>query len=109
MSESRAQEQSLPAATETRLGVARMADNAARQAALERAGPVPSIGGDQRPALPDASRDRADRPVARTAIERSEIERFRTVLGARCHPDATPARLEAQRKKRHSGPSADRP
>lgn len=98
----------MPAATDTRLGVVRMADSVARQAALERARPVRSIGRDQRPVLPDASRDPAGRPVARTAFEQSEIERFRTVLGGRCYAhEALSARVEVQRTKWHVSASLD--
>jgi hypothetical protein len=84
MSHMRAKQRSLPAAAEARLGVVRMAQRvgeAARQAALEGARSAPSIAADQTPALPDAIHYVTDRDRARTAIERAEIERFRTVLG----------------------------
>ena len=87
MSHKRAQEQSLRAATETRLGVARIAESVTRQAALERARLAPVKGWDLRPALPDASA-RGDDRALRMTLEQSEIERFRTVLGgARCAGD----------------------
>ena len=83
MSQMRAQEVSLPAVAETRLGVARLADRvceATRQAALEGAGSVLSIlAADQSPVLPDAIRDLADRALARTAVMQSEFDRFRAV------------------------------
>ena len=82
MSQGRAGEQSSRAATETRLGAARMAERVTYQAALERVRPGQLIGRDQKPALPDADLGRAG-PVSRAAIEQSEIERFRTVLGGR--------------------------
>ncbi len=90
MSQMRAQEQSLPAAADTRLGVGRVADNVARQAALERARPGRSIRRDQRPALPDAIRGMADHPVAWGAAQ-PEIDRFRAVLGGRHHMGQTPS------------------
>jgi hypothetical protein len=83
MSQMRAQEVSLPAVAETRLGVARLADRvceATRQAALEGAGSALSIlAADQSPALPDAIRDLANRALARTAVMQSEFDRFRAV------------------------------
>lgn len=83
MSQMRAQEVSLPAVAETRLGVARLADRvceATRQAALEGAGSALSIlAADQSPALPDAIRDLAQRALARTAVMQSEFDRFRAV------------------------------
>ena len=87
MSRGRAQEQSSRAAPEARLGVARTAERVARQAALERARPGRSTGRVQEPALPDASLDRSDHSVSRAALEQSEIERFRTVLGGRCRAE----------------------
>ena len=79
----RAQEVSLPAVAETRLGVARLADRvceATRQAALEGAGLALSIlAADQSPVLPDAIRDLANRALARTAIMQTEFDRFRAV------------------------------
>ena len=83
MSHMRAQEQSLPAVAETRLGVARLADRvceATRQAALEGAGSALSIlAADQSTALPDAIKAVADRALARTAIMQTEFDRFRAV------------------------------
>ena len=83
MSQMRAQELSLPAVAETRLGVARLADRvceATRQAALEGAGSALSIlAADQSPALPDAIKSVADRALARTAIMQTEFDRFRAV------------------------------
>ena len=79
----RAQEVSLPAVAETRLGVARLADRvceATRQAALEGAGSALSIlAANQSPVLPDAIRDLANRALARTAIMQTEFDRFRAV------------------------------
>jgi len=83
MSQMRAQELSLPAVAETRLGVARLADRvceATRQAALEGAGLALSIlAADQSPVLPDAIKSVADRALARTAIMQAEFDRFRAV------------------------------
>jgi hypothetical protein len=83
MSQMRAQELSLPAVAETRLGVARLADRvceATRQAALEGAGSALSIlAANQSPALPDAIKSVADRALARTAIMQAEFDRFRAV------------------------------
>jgi hypothetical protein len=83
MSQMRAQELSLPAVAEARLGVARLADRvceATRQAALEGAGLALSIlAADQSPALPDAIKSVADRALARTAIMQVEFDRFRAV------------------------------
>jgi hypothetical protein len=83
MSQMRAQELSLPAVAETRLGVARLADRvceATRQAALEGAGLALSIlAADQSPVLPDAIKSVADRALARTAIMQTEFDRFRAV------------------------------
>ncbi|HJT11517.1 MAG TPA: hypothetical protein VJ790_02795 [Dongiaceae bacterium] len=83
MSQMRAQELSLPAVAETRLGVARLADRvceATRQAALEGAGSALSIlAADQSPGLPDAIKAMADRALARVAIMQSEFDRFRAV------------------------------
>lgn len=83
MSQMRAQDLSLPAVAETRLGVARLADRvceATRQAALEGAGSALSIlAADQSPVLPDAIRELADRALARVAIMQSEFDRFRAV------------------------------
>ena len=83
MSQMRAQELSLPAVAETRLGVARLADRvceATRQAALEGAGSALSIlAADQSPVLPDAIKSVADRALARTAIMQTEFDRFRAV------------------------------
>src|SRR5262245_31164856 len=83
MSQMRAQELSLPAVAEARLGVARLADRvceATRQAALEGAGSALSIlAADQSPALPDAIKAVADRALARTAIMQTEFDRFRAV------------------------------
>jgi hypothetical protein len=80
MSQMRAQELSLPAVAETRLGVARLADRvceATRQAALEGAGSALSIlAADQSPALPDAIRNLANRALARTAVMQAEFDRF---------------------------------
>jgi len=79
----RAQEVSLPAVAETRLGVTRLADRvceATRQAALEGAGSALSIlAANQSPVLPDAIRDVANRVLARVAIMQSEFDRFRAV------------------------------
>jgi hypothetical protein len=79
----RAQDVSLPAVAETRLGVARLADRvceATRQAALEGAGSALSIlAANQSPVLPDAIRDLANRALARTAIMQTEFDRFRAV------------------------------
>ena len=81
MSQMRAQEQSLPAVAETRLGVARLADRvceATRQAALEGAGSALSIlAADQSPVLPDAIKAVADRALARIALMQTEFDRFR--------------------------------
>lgn len=91
MSQMRAQELSLPAVAETRLGVARLADRvceATRQAALEGAGLALSIlAADQSPALPDAIKSVADRALARTAVMQTEFDRFRAVTrrGAAMH------------------------
>ena len=83
MSQMRAQELSLPAVAETRLGVARLADRvceATRQAALEGAGLALSIlAADQSPVLPDAIKSVADRALARIAIMQTEFDRFRAV------------------------------
>lgn len=83
MSQMRAQELSLPAVAETRLGVARLADRvceATRQAALEGAGSALSIlAADQSPVLPDAIKAVADRALARTGIMQTEFDRFRAV------------------------------
>ena len=83
MSQMRAQEQSLPAVAETRLGVARLADRvceATRQAALEGAGSALSIlAADQSPVLPDAIKAVADRALARIAVMQAEFDRFRAV------------------------------
>jgi hypothetical protein len=83
MSQMRAQEQSLPAVAETRLGVARLADRvceATRQAALEGAGSALSIlAADQSPVLPDAIKAVADRAVTRIAVMQAEFDRFRAV------------------------------
>jgi hypothetical protein len=83
MSQMRAQDLSLPAVAETRLGVARLADRvcgATRQAALEGAGSALSIlAADQSPVLPDAIKAVADRALARTAIMQTEFDRFRAV------------------------------
>jgi hypothetical protein len=83
MSQMRAQELSLPAVAETRLGVARLADRvceATRRAALEGAGSALSIlAADQSPGLPDAIKTIADRALARVAIMQSEFDRFRAV------------------------------
>ncbi|MBA4100219.1 MAG: hypothetical protein C0484_26020 [Rhodospirillum sp.] len=83
MSQMRAQELSLPAVAETRLGVARLADRvceATRQAALEGAGSALSIlAADQSPVLPDAIKSVADRALARIAIMQTEFDRFRAV------------------------------
>ena len=83
MSQMRAQELSLPAVAETRLGVARLADRvceATRQAALEGAGSALSIlAADQSPVLPDAIKAVADRALARIAIMQAEFDRFRAV------------------------------
>ena len=83
MSQMRAQEQSLPAVAETRLGVARLADRvceATRQAALEGAGSALSIlAADQSPVLPDAIKAVADRALARIAVMQVEFDRFRAV------------------------------
>ena len=101
MSQMRAQELSLPAVAETRLGVARLADRvceATRQAALEGAGSALSIlAADQSPALPDAIRDLANRALARTAIMQSEFDRFRAVTrrGASVRQEEEPARNAA--------------
>jgi hypothetical protein len=92
MSQMRAQELSLPAVAEARLGVARLADRvceATRQAALEGAGSAISIlAANQSPVLPDAIRDVANRALARTAIMQTEFDRFRAVTrhGASTHP-----------------------
>jgi hypothetical protein len=91
MSQIRAQQLSRPAVTETRLGVARLADRvceATRQAALEGAGSALSIlAADQSPVLPDAIKAVADRALARTAIMQTEFDRFRAVTrrGAPMH------------------------
>lgn len=91
MSQMRAQELSLPAVAEARLGVARLADRvceATRQAALEGAGSALSIlAADQSPVLPDAIKAVADRALARTAIMQTEFDRFRAVTrrGASMH------------------------
>jgi len=82
MSHGRAGEQSSRAASETRLGAARLVERVTRQAALERVRPGRSIRRDQKPALPDAILC-CGGPSSRAAIEQSEIERFRTVLGGR--------------------------
>ena len=104
MSQMRAQELSLPAVAETRLGVARLADRvceATRQAALEGAGSVLLIlAADQSPVLPDAIRDLADRALARTAVMQSEFDRFRAVTrsgasGLTARQGAEPARKAA--------------
>lgn len=83
MSQLRAQELSLPAVAETRLGVARLADRvceATRQAALEGAGSALSIlAADQSPVLPDAIKAVANRALARVAIMQTEFDRFRAV------------------------------
>lgn len=83
MSQMRAQEQSLPAVVEARLGVTRLADRvceATRQAALEGAGFALSIlAADQSPALPDAIKAVADRALARTAVMQTEFDRFQAV------------------------------
>ena len=81
MSRGRAQESSSRAAADARLGVVRAAERVTRQAALERARPGRSTGRVQEPALPDANLARDDHAVSRAALEQSEIERFRTVLG----------------------------
>ena len=76
MSRKEPQEQSLPAGSEARLGVIRVAEGAseaARRAAPERARSTPAIAVDQLPVLPDAIRSGAE----------SEVERFRSVLGRR--------------------------
>lgn len=91
MSQMRAQELSLPAVAETRLGVARLADRvceATRQAALEGAGSALSIlAADQSPVLPDAIKSVADRALARTAIMQTEFDHFWAVTrrGASMH------------------------
>jgi hypothetical protein len=86
MSHMRAKERLLPAAAETRLGVARLADRvceATRQAALEGAGSALSIlAADQSPALPDAIREVAVRALARTAVMQTGFDRFRAVTCA---------------------------
>jgi hypothetical protein len=86
MSHMRAKERLLPAAAETRLGVARLADRvceATRQAALEGAGSALSIlAADQSPALPDAIREVASRALARTAVMQIGFDRFRAVTRA---------------------------
>ena len=96
MSQMRAQELSLPAVAETRLGVARLADRvceATRQAALEGAGSALSIlAADQSPGLPDAIKTMADRALARVAIMQSEFDRFRAVT--RCGASGLTARQE---------------
>jgi hypothetical protein len=83
MSQMRAQELSLPAVAETRLGVARLADRvceATRQAALEGAGSALLIlAANQSPALPDAIKAVANRALARVAIMQTEFDRFRAV------------------------------
>lgn len=98
MSQMRAQELSLPAVAETRLGVARLADRvceATRQAALEGAGSALSIlAADQSPALPDAIRGLANRALARTALMQSEFDRFRAVT--RRGASGLPARQEEE-------------
>jgi hypothetical protein len=120
MSQMRAQELSLPAVAETRLGVARLADRvceATRQAALEGAGLALSIlAADQSPVLPDAIKSLADRALARTAIMQAEFDRFRAVTrrGASMHsarqeeePAATTAALvdlAPHRTRRHGDP-----
>jgi hypothetical protein len=106
MSQMRAQDQSLPAAADTRLGVVREADSVARQAALERARPGRYIRRDQRPALPDAIRGLADRPVGWSALQ-SDIDRFRAVLGGRHHVGQTASVvLEGKRATCRRGTSA---
>jgi hypothetical protein len=104
MRQGRRQDLSLPTATEARLGVLRMADSVARQAVLERARPGRLSGRDQRPALPDASRASAHRPDAWTAWERSEIARFRTVLGGReAHVQRSPLEPGAEQESTPCG------
>jgi hypothetical protein len=102
MSQMRAQEVSLPAVAETRLGVARLADRvcaATRQAALEGTGSALSIlAADQSSALPDSIRDLANRALARTAIMQSEFDRFRAVTrrgAATARQEGEPARSVA--------------
>ena len=101
MSQVRAQEVSLPAVAETRLGVVRLADRvceATRQAALEGAGSALSIlAANQSPALPDAIRDLANRALARTALMQSEFDRFRAVTrrGPAVRQKEEPARSAA--------------
>jgi hypothetical protein len=104
----RTQRPSLPAVTETRLGVAWLADRvceATRQAALAGAGSALSIlAADQSPALPDAIRDIANHALARTAVMQTELDHFRAVvrrsapsLSARWRPPGAGSRASNRR------------
>ena len=83
MPQGRTPEQWLSAATETMLGMDRMADSVARQAAPAEGWVRPVGRGIQAPALLDASRGDAAGSGGGIAPERTEVERFRTVLGRR--------------------------
>jgi hypothetical protein len=122
MFQMRAQELSLPAVAETRLGVARLADRvceATRQAALEGAGSALSIlAANQSPVLPDAIKAVADRALARVAIMQTEFDRFRAVThrGARMQsavqeeePHRSTATFIDLAKRRHPVPRRDAP
>lgn len=102
MSQMRAQEVSLPAVAETRLGVERMAERvceATRQAALEGAGSAFSIlAADQSPALPDAIRDVANRVLARAALMQTEFDRFHAVTRHRA-PEQASGPVSARREE----------
>ena len=73
----------LTAATETSLGMVRMADSEARQAAPAEGWVRPVDPRTQAPALLEASRQDAGHTDDGIGPERIEVERFRTVLGKR--------------------------
>jgi hypothetical protein len=83
MPQERIPEQWLSAATETRLGMDRMAENEARQAAPAEGWVRPVDRRTQAPALLDADRVDAGHAGGAIALDRREVERFRTVLGRR--------------------------
>lgn len=103
VSQRRTYDQRSPATGEMRLGAGWIADGVAYQAALERAGPAPSMRPGQWPALPDPTRCLAELRVARSLPEQSEIDRFRAVLGGRLNAHETPSKfLRRQRAKSRS-------
>ena len=83
MPQGRVPEQWLSAAAETSLGMVRMVDREARQAAPAEGWVRPVDRRIQVPALLDGSPPGAGHTGNGIAPERTEVERFRTVLGRR--------------------------